>query len=288
MPVKYLGLAYILLSVFFASLMVILIKYLSDSMNIYTILFYRGFFGFIFVLFFFTKVNLNILYTNRIHMHFIRSVVNALALYFWFTSLTLSSLADVSAIGNSAPIFATLLAIIFMKEKIILSRIFAIIMGFIGVTIILNPNFHYVELGHYYALIAAVLWGFLVVFLKNLSKTENAFSVIFYFQLFLFVSFGILFYDFIEIPNKLNFVIILLLALFGNLSQICYFQALKHKDVSYISPFEYLRFIFLTIFGIIFFYEYPNSGTYIGSSIIFLGILTLNYNVNFLKKLGLK
>lgn len=284
MPIKNLGLAYILLSVFFASLMVILIKYLSDYMNIYSILFYRGFFGFILVLPFFLKLNPNILITKRIHIHFIRSIVNALALYFWFTSLTLSSLADVSAIGNSAPIFATLLAILFMKEKIFFSRITAIVFGFVGVIIILNPNFNYVELGHYYALTAAVLWGFLVVFLKNLSRTENSFSVIFYFQLFLFVSFGIFFYDFIEVADKLNFVLILLLALFGNLSQICYFQALKLKDITFISPFEYLRFIFLTLFGIIFFYEYPNLRTYIGSFVIFLGILILNFKFNFLKK----
>ncbi len=284
MPIKNLGLAYILLSVFFASLMVILIKYLSDYMNIYSILFYRGFFGFILVLPFFLKLNPNILITKRIHIHFIRSIVNALALYFWFTSLTLSSLADVSAIGNSAPIFATLLAILFMKEKIFFSRITAIVFGFVGVIIILNPNFNYVELGHYYALTAAVLWGFLVVFLKNLSRTENSFSVIFYFQLFLFVSFGIFFYDFIEVADKLNFVLILLLALFGNLSQICYFQALKLKDITFISPFEYLRFIFLTVFGIIFFYEYPNLRTYIGSFVIFLGILILNFKFNFLKK----
>lgn len=284
MPIKNLGLAYILLSVFFASLMVILIKYLSDYMNIYSILFYRGFFGFILVLPFFLKLNPNILITKRIHIHFIRSIVNALALYFWFTSLTLSSLADVSAIGNSAPIFATLLAILFMKEKIFFSRITAIVFGFVGVIIILNPNFNYVELGHYYALTAAVLWGFLVVFLKNLSRTENSFSVIFYFQLFLFVSFGIFFYDLIEVADKLNFVLILLLALFGNLSQICYFQALKLKDITFISPFEYLRFIFLTVFGIIFFYEYPNLRTYIGSFVIFLGILILNFKFNFLKK----
>lgn len=285
MPTKNLGLAYILLSVFFASLMVVLIKYLSDTVNIYSILFYRGFFGFIFVLFFFIKIDFNILYTKKIHLHLIRSIINALALYFWFTSLTMSSLADVSAIGNSAPIFATLLAILFMKEKIILSRVLAILLGFIGVIIILNPNFEYFAIGHYYALIAAILWGFLVVFLKNLSRTENFFSVIFYFQLFLFLSFGILFYEYIEIQTNLNFIFILLLALFGNLSQMCYFQALKLKDISYISPFEYLRFIFLTLFGIIFFYEYPNIKTYIGSLIIFSGIIVLNYKFNFFKKL---
>ena len=88
----------------------------------------------------------------------IRSIINALALYFWFTSLTLSSLADVSAIGNSAPIFVTFLATLFMKEKVILSRIVAIFLGFIGVIIILDPSFNDIEKGHYYALMSAILW----------------------------------------------------------------------------------------------------------------------------------
>ena len=69
-----------------------------------------------------------------------------------------------------------------------------------------------------------------------------------------------------------NFVLILLMALFGNISQISYFQALKYKDISFISPFEYLRFIFITIFGILFFSEFPEISTYIGSLIIFVGI----------------
>ena len=97
---------------------------------------------------------------------------------------------------------------------------------------------------------SAILWGFLVIYLKNLSKTENYFSVIFYFQLFLFVFFGTVFFSYIVIPNTFNFVLILLMALFGNISQISYFQALKYKDISFISPFEYLRFIFITIFSL--------------------------------------
>ena len=279
MPSRFIGLAFILISIFFASLMIILIKLLSEDMNIFSILFYRGFFGFILSLFFFIKIDFRELKTKKIHIHLIRSIIIALALYFWFTSLTLSSLADVSAIGNSAPIFATFLATLFMKEKVVLSRIIAIFLGFIGVIIILDPSFNDIEKGHYYALMSAILWGFLVIYLKSLSKTENYFSVIFYFQLFLFVFFGTVFFSYIVIPNTFNFVLILLMALFGNISQISYFQALKYKDISFISPFEYLRFIFITIFGILFFSEFPEISTYIGSLIIFVGILIININI---------
>ena len=281
---KNYGLYYTLISVICASIMVIIVKVLSETINIYSILFYRGFFGFILVTFLLIKIKTNQLYTKKIHVHFLRGAINAAALFCWFNALVLSPLAEVSAIGNSAPIFATLLAILLLKEKVFFKRILAIILGFIGVLMIVKPGNLQIEIGYYYALIAAVLWGFLVIFLKNLSKTENFFSVIFYFQLFLFVSFGIFFYQEIEVINQNNFFWLLAMALFGNLSQLFYFQALKYKDVTYVTPFEYLRFVIITILAIIFFNENPTLSTYLGSLVIFIGILIISLDKNILSK----
>jgi drug/metabolite transporter (DMT)-like permease len=281
---KNYGLYYTLISVICASIMVIIVKVLSETTNIYSILFYRGFFGFILVTFLLIKIKTNQLYTKKIHVHFLRGAINAAALFFWFNALVLSPLAEVSAIGNSAPIFATLLAILLLKEKIFFKRILAIILGFIGVLLIVKPGNLQIEIGYYYALIAAVLWGFLVIFLKNLSKTENFFSVIFYFQLFLFVFFGIFFYQEIEVINQNNFFWLLAMALFGNLSQLFYFQALKYKDVTYVTPFEYLRFVIITILAIIFFNENPTLSTYLGSLVIFVGILIISLDRNIISK----
>ena len=281
---KNYGLYYTLISVICASIMVIIVKVLSETTNIYSILFYRGFFGFILVTFLLIKIKTNQLYTKKIHVHFLRGAINAAALFFWFNALVLSPLAEVSAIGNSAPIFATLLAILLLKEKIFFKRILAIILGFIGVLMIVKPGNLQIEIGYYYALIAAVLWGFLVIFLKNLSKTENFFSVIFYFQLFLFVFFGIFFYKEIEVINQNNFFWLLAMAVFGNLSQLFYFQALKYKDVTYVTPFEYLRFVIITILAIIFFNENPTLSTYLGSLVIFVGILIISLDRKIISK----
>ena len=281
---KNYGLYYTLVSVICASIMVIIVKILSETANIYTILFYRGFFGFVLVTSLLIKIKTSQLYTKKIHVHFFRSAINATALFFWFNALTLSPLAEVSAIGNSAPIFATLLAIFLLKEKIFFKRILAIALGFIGVLLIVKPVIHQVEVGYYYALAAAILWGFLVIFLKNLSKTENYFSVIFYFQLFLFVFFGIFFYQEIETISKNNFFWLLAMAFFGNLSQLFYFQALKYKDVTYLTPFEYLKFVIITILAIIFFNEAPTFSTYLGSLVIFIGILIISLDKNILSK----
>ena len=281
---KNYGLYYTLISVICASIMVIIVKVLSETINIYSILFYRGFFGFILVTFLLIKIKTNQLYTKKIHVHFLRGAINAAALFFWFNALVLSPLAEVSAIGNSAPIFATLLAILLLKEKIFFKRILAIILGFIGVLMIVKPGNLQIEIGYYYALIAAVLWGFLVIFLKNLSKTENFFSVIFYFQLFLFVFFGIFFYKEIEVINQNNFFWLLAMAVFGNLSQLFYFQALKYKDVTFVTPFEYLRFVIITILAIIFFNENPTLSTYLGSLVIFVGMLIISVDRNIISK----
>ena len=281
---KNYGLYYTLISVFCAAFMVIIVKILADKTNIYNILFYRGFLGFIFIAIFLLKLNINVLYTKKIHIHFVRSTINALALYFWFNALLISSLADVSAIGNVAPIFATLLAILFLKEKFFLNRIIAIVLGFFGVLLIIKPGFNNIETGYYMALAAAILWSFLVVFLKNLSKTENFFSVIFYFQLFLFIFIGLIFYNEIELPNLNTLMWIILMSILGNLSQIFYFQALKYKDVSFVTPFEYLRFIIIAFFGIVLFSEEPNISTYIGSIIIFIGLILISVDRKILTK----
>ena len=281
---KNYGLFYTLISVFCAAFMVIIVKILADKTNIYNILFYRGFLGFIFIAIFLLKLNINVLYTKKIHIHFVRSTINALALYFWFNALLISSLADVSAIGNVAPIFATLLAILFLKEKFFLNRIIAIVLGFFGVLLIIKPGFNNIETGYYMALAAAILWSFLVVFLKNLSKTENFFSVIFYFQLFLFIFIGLIFYNKIELPNLNTLMWIILMSILGNLSQIFYFQALKYKDVSFVTPFEYLRFIIIAFFGIVLFSEEPNISTYIGSIIIFIGLILISVDRKILTK----
>ena len=281
---KNYGLYYTLISVFCAAFMVIIVKILADKTNIYNILFYRGFLGFIFIAIFLLKLNIKVLYTKKIHVHFVRSAINAFALYFWFNALLISSLADVSAIGNVAPIFATLLAILFLKEKFFLNRIIAILLGFFGVLLIIKPGFNNIETGYYMALAAAILWSFLVVFLKNLSKTENFFSVIFYFQLFLFIFIGLIFYNKIELPNLDTFMWIILMSILGNLSQIFYFQALKFKDVSFVTPFEYLRFIIIAFFGVVLFSEEPNISTYIGSIIIFIGLILISVERKILTK----
>ena len=278
------GLFFTLISVVCASFMVIIVKLLSETVNIYSILFYRGFFGFLLVSIFLFKIKKEQLYTKRIHVHFVRSVINALALFFWFIAISTSTLAEVSAIGNTAPIFATFLAIIFLKEKIFLNRIIAIFLGFIGVLIIVQPGFYSIEVGYYYALIAAILWGMLVVFLKDLSKTENFFAVIFYFQLSLCLFFGLIFFNQIEFLTQKEFLWILLMAFFGNLSQLCYFQALKYKDVSFVTPFEYLRFVLIAFFAILFFNEVPYLATYLGSLIIFFGIILISLDKKIIAK----
>ena len=125
---------------------------------------------------------------------------------------------------------------------------------------------------------------FLVVFLKNLSKTENFFSVIFYFQLFLFIFIGLIFYNKIELPNLNTLIWIILMSILGNLSQIFYFQALKFKDVSFVTPFEYLRFIIIAFFGVVLFSEEPNISTYIGSIIIFIGLILISVDSKIFTK----
>ena len=97
-------------------------------------------------------------------------------------------------------------------------------------------------------------------------------------------DYGLIFYNEIELPNLNTLMWIILMSILGNLSQIFYFQALKYKDVSFVTPFEYLRFIIIAFFGIVLFSEEPNISTYIGSIIIFIGLILISVERKILTK----
>ena len=96
--------------------------------------------------------------------------------------------------------------------------------------------------------------------------------------------FGLIFFNQIEFLTQKEFLWILLMAFFGNLSQLFYFQALKYKDVSFVTPFEYLRFVLIAFFAILFFNEIPYLATYLGSLIIFSGMILLSLDKKIIAK----
>ena len=111
---------YFLISVIFFSVMEILVKFLSSSYPIGELVFFRGFFGLLPIIFIMPKKKFfQNFKTKKIKLHIFRTITGCFALISIFFGLKYLPLADAISITFAAPIFATIFSIFFLKAPTI-------------------------------------------------------------------------------------------------------------------------------------------------------------------------
>ena len=186
-------------------------------------------------------------------------------------------LSENIAIAHSAPIIAALLAVPILGEKIGIHRIFAIILGFIGVLIIVKPG---TDLFHLKSLLpfgSAFFMAAVYLSTRSLMNTETSTSIVFYYSFALLLT-SIIFFpsDFI-VPDVFNLTLALSIGVMGSFGHYFMSQAARHADVAVTSPFEYTSFIFVTLLAFIFYNQVPDISIYIGAIFIIISGIYIIY-----------
>ncbi len=109
----------------------------------------------------------------------VRGLVHGIAVMLWFFAMARIPIAEVTAIGYTAPIFVTIGAAIFLGERVQIRRICAVMAGFAGTVIILRPGFNEIQLGSLAQLAAAPLFATSFILAKKLTRSyDPAFIVV--------------------------------------------------------------------------------------------------------------
>ena len=126
--------------------------------------------------------------TGRLRHHVLRSFSQFVSQSCLIIAFSLMPLAGAIAINFSAPLFATLVSIVLLKEKVGLARWSALLVGFIGVLIVTNPGAEAFQIGALFALTNAVLYGTVTAAVRGMTATESAATLTLY-QLLLITGF---------------------------------------------------------------------------------------------------
>ena len=110
------GIILMLLSTVCYSLLHALIRGMSNELHPFELAFFRNLFGLVVVLPWFIRYGLTPLRTKRFGLPSVRAILNALAVLAYFYALSIVPLADATALAFTAPIFTTVLAIVFFRE----------------------------------------------------------------------------------------------------------------------------------------------------------------------------
>ncbi|PPR28707.1 MAG: Riboflavin transporter [Alphaproteobacteria bacterium MarineAlpha9_Bin2] len=271
------GIILMILATLLFSIMHASIKHISSDIHPFEVAFFRNLFGLVVIAPWFIKYGIKPLITNRIKLHFLRSVFNVIAMLTFFYALSVSPLAEVASLSFTAPLFATLLAIIFLGEKIGIRRSAAIIIGFIGAAIIVNPDYKTINIGHMCVLISASIWSVSLIFIKILGKTESSVTITSYMVLFMIPLSAIAASFYWIMPSLNDLLVLAIIGITGTYAQMLLAQALKEEDTVVIMPFDFLKLVWAVLIGYLIFSEVPQVNTWIGSIIIFSSTLYVAY-----------
>ena len=279
----------IILSVFFSAAMSVLIKLAQQHTNVFTAAFLRFFFGVLVLTPIFIKTKLKIFNTSHLKTHFLRVIINYPSMLLFFYAINFVTIEKANSLTFVVPFIATILAVIFLKEKIYGYRIFALILGFIGMLIIIRPGMIEVSFGVYMILISSFLWAVMIIITKKLSKDESAITILSYQYLLMFIiSFVFALFNW-QTPSQEAVFYLFLAGLSGTIFHLTLYQAYKLVDVSLVQPYSFLVLVFASILGYFVFGEIPDIYTWIGTGIIFIGIIIISVremqiNKNIIRK----
>ena len=246
-----------------------LVRFVSEVLPPFQIAFFRNIFGLAFLLPLLMRSRFAVLRTRQIGLHALRGVINMAAMLMFFTALSISPIAKVTALGFTAPIFMAILAVIVLGERFRIYRWSAIFLGFVGMLIILRPGLVVIDTGALLVIGSAVLWAVAMLIIKIQSRTESSLTIVAYMGIFLGV-FSIAPALWVWQPFELQTLgLMALIGLFGSIAQMAISESLKETDPTALMPFDFLKLIWTAMIGAWFFAEIPDIFTWIGATVIF-------------------
>jgi len=201
-------------------------------------------------------------------LQLLRSVVLMAATCLFFLSISKIGLAEATAIMDINPVLITLGACLFLGEKIGPRRILGIIASMIGALIIIRPGTDVFTIYAVLPLIAAVCYTTYNLTTRFVGNRESPWTSLLYSALFGAVVFSCIVPFFWQPVSLFAAALMVLLSFCGTFSQLFLIRALAIGEASLLAPFAYVGLIYATIWGLIFFGEFPDAWSIIGAIII--------------------
>ena len=209
----------------------------------------------------------NFLKTRKPKTHFFRGIAGLVGNIMFFLAFQRLPVADVTVISQAVPIFACIFAFFFLKENIGWRRWMAILIGFLGVIIAINPTGQIV-IASIYALIGTLMWATTIIFLRLLGTTEHPVKTVFFFMLVSVIVTSFFQPFFWKQPSIEVILLFIGLGVSAFLTQLLMTYALQKAPASIVSPFNYTGIIWAIIFDFLIWNTHPFFTTILGGIII--------------------
>lgn len=210
----------------------------------------------------------------------LRGLVGFIALICVYYALIHLPFAEASVLQYLHPMFTALLALLLLNERPTAATMACIVLSFVGLIIMVRPEFLFADHSADYNTLAVVVAlfgafgsGLAYTIVRKLSTLEDPSVIVFYFPLVCLPGTIILLGDDFVMPRGWMWLTLLMVGVFTQVGQITLTKAMRLETASRAGSFSYAQVVFAAILGIWVFDEIPGQWTIMGSALIILGAL---------------
>ena len=226
--------------------------------------------------------------SNYPKLQLARSVVLLTATSMFFLSISKIGLAEATAIMDINPVLITLGAFLFLGEKIGPRRIAGIVASLLGALIIIRPGTDVFSVYATLPLLAAICYSIYNLITRFVGRNESYWTSLLYTAAFGAIILSSIVPFYWKPLNAYSICLMLLLTVCGTTSQLLFIRALAIGEASMLAPFAYVGLIFATLWGALFFDEFPDQWSIVGGVIIAVSGFYVWYRDAYTSKVTVK
>ncbi len=254
--------------VFFTS-MGIFIRLASENLHVLEVVFFRNFLAVVLMAPWIMGYGFSALKTDKYSLYSLRAVINLVAMAAGFAAITMIPLAEATALGFTAPLFATIGAVLVLGEVIRARRVAALAAGFVGMLLVLRPGMEAMSIGALLALGNAFGIAITALVVKKLTATERPEAIVLWMVLLqsplslvpaLFVW---------TWPDPMTWLWLFCLAGAGTAGHVCWTRACGLAEITQLQPLEFIKLPLIAVVGYLLFGEEPTVWVWLGGAVIF-------------------
>ncbi|WP_283177544.1 DMT family transporter [Gemmobacter sp. 24YEA27] len=201
-------------------------------------------------------------------LHVLRAVFQVTTAALFFTSLNFIGLAEATALTDTSPVLVTLGAALFLGERLGPRRILAICVALVGAVIIVRPGGGVFTWWALMPLAAAVSFAANSLLTRRIGQYEPVWTAMLWGGIFGTLAFS-LFLPTNWVPvAAADLPLFIFVGCIGTLGQVLMIRSLSIAEAGTVAPFTYIGVVFATLWGALFFSEYPDFWTVTGALVI--------------------
>ena len=238
-----------------------IVRYLTASLPPIELAFFRTFVSLVFMIPWMVRAGWAGLRTSSVKKYGLRALLGSFAMVCWFTALAYMPVAEATSLSFTAPIFASIFAMIFLGERAGVRRWTAIVLGFLGALIILRPGFEEISPAAYLLLFGSAAIAGSVIMVKVLSRTETSSAIVAYMGIYMVPILLIPTIFVWQTPPLALWPWLIAMGAVGTAAQWAMTQAYAAADATAVLPF-------VAVAGVLIFDERLDIWTWIGALVI--------------------